>query len=107
MSSAPRPRSISKLYSQVDDGWLGVILVSDGVTGVRLVNCGVRLAVVVTEDDDCEERLELDDVNEVIVVVSTFVLVFVSVFVLINGSSADCDDRLSTLLQLMGFSSSP
>lgn len=103
MSSAPRPRSISKLYSHVDV-WFGVILVSDGVTGVRLVNW---LVVVVTEDEDCEERLELDDVNEVIVVVSAFVLVFVSVFVLINGSSADCDDRLRTLLQLMGFSSSP
>lgn len=79
-------------------------LVSDGVTGVRLVNW---LVVVVTEDD-CWERLELDDVNEVIVVVvSAFVLVLVSEFVLINGSRADCEDRLSTLLQLIGFSSSP
>lgn len=96
MSSAPRPRSISKLYSH--DGWL-----CDGVTGVRLVKW---LVVVVTEDD-CWERLELDDVNVVIVVVSAFVLVLVSEFVLISGSSADCEDRLSTLLQLIGFSSSP
>lgn len=52
-------------------------------------------AVVVTDDDDvCGDRL-LDDVNVVIVVVSTFVE-----FV---GSSA----MAKTLLQLIGFSSSP
>lgn len=79
------------------------MLVSDVVTGVRLVNW---LVVVVTEDDCCD-KLELDDVSEVIVVVSAFVLVFVSELVFINGSRADCDDRLSTLLQLIGFSSSP
>ena len=86
-------------------------MVSDVVTGVRLVKL-VRLvrlvrlvncvgAVVVTDDDVCAEiLLELDEVNVVIVVVSTFVLVFVSEFV---GSSA----MAKTLLQLIGFSSSP
>lgn len=92
---------MSKLYSH--DEWFGVILVSDAVTGVKLVNW---LVVVVTEDD-CWERLELDDVNVVIVVVSAFVLVFASVVVFINGSSADCDDKLKMFVQLMGLSSSP
>lgn len=111
VNSGPKPRSMSsKLYSQFDD--VGDTLVGDGGAGVIPVN---------TDDDiaEAEEHVvkpilvDIEDIADA-VVAGTDANVHDVVDVekrslLFNGSSADCDDRLSTLPQLIGFvtSSSP
>lgn len=109
VNSGPKPRSISsKLYSQFDD--VGDTLVGDGGEGVIPVNTDDDIEDV--EDDVIEPMLV--DVEDEAVVAGTEANVHELVDVekrslLFNGSSADWEDRLSTLPQLIGFmtSSSP
>lgn len=109
VNSGPKPRSISsRLYSQFDDA--GVTLVGDGGAGVIPVNTDDDIDDVA--DDVVKPRL--DDVDDDAVVAGTDTNVHDVVDVekrslLFNGSSADCEDRLSTLPQLIGLvtSSSP
>lgn len=112
VNSGPKPRSISsKLYSQFDDA--GDTLVGDGGAGAIPVNTDDDIDDV--EDDVIKPKLEPDvDDNEAIVAgtdanVHEVVEDVEKRSLLFNGSSADCEDRLSTLPQLIGLvtSSSP
>lgn len=119
VNSGPKPRSISsKLYSQFDD--VGDTLVGDGGAGVIPVYItdeidGVEDDVVMPKLVDVDEDDDADnDADEAVVAGTTEANVHEVVDVekrslLFNGSSADCEDRLSTLPQLMGLvtSSSP
>lgn len=109
-NNSVKPKSISsKLYSHDD----GDTLVTDGGAGVSPVNWLVDVII----EDVCVVNSEPDDVSDVIDAVDdgvdeidTSVQLVVDVekkSLLFNGSNADCDDKLSTEPQLIGFSSSP
>lgn len=111
VNSGPKPRSISsKLYSQFDD--VGDTLVGDGGAGAIPVNTDDDIDDI--EDDVVRPKLVDVDDDEAIVAAGTEANVHEVVDVekrslLFNGSSADWEERLSTLPQLIGFvtSSSP
>lgn len=92
VSSGPRPRSISRLYSQLDEG---LTLVGDGADGEMPP---LKLLVLVVMDDGVDTAASEQDVTDV-----------EKRSLLLSGSSADCEERLSTEPQLMGLvpSSSP
>lgn len=108
VNSGPKPRSISsKLYSQFDD--VGDTLVGDGGAGVMPVNTDEDIEDV---DEVVKPRLVDVDIDAVVAGTEANVHEVVDVekrSLLFNGSRADCEERLSTLPQLMGFvtSSSP
>lgn len=93
VSSGPRPKSISRLYSQLDD--VGLTLVGDGADGEMPP---LKLLVLVVMDDGVDTATSEQDVTDV-----------EKRSLLLSGSRADCEDRLSTEPQLIGLvpSSSP
>lgn len=95
VSSGPRPKSMSNiLYSQLATD--GLTLVGAGADGVTPV--APKLLDMVVMEDGVDEAVSEQEVTDV-----------EKRSLLFNGSSADCEERLSTEPQLMGLvqSSSP